>query len=279
MSVILAIDAAWTEGEPSGVAAMVSSGEGWRCAAVAPSYETFLAFSHGVPVDWTARRFDGSVPEATLLLDAASRLAGARVDLVTIDMPVATIPITGRRAADNAVSREYGGRGCSTHTPSAVRPGQLGATLSSHFKAAGYSVATAVEPAGRTMRLVEVYPHPALLTLLRRPYRVQYKVAKALRYWPTLTVTQRIAALVGEFRVINEAITRIVGPVALPLSQANAVSSLAALKRYEDAVDALLCAWVGVCYLEGTAVPFGDETAAIWCPIEVAGPSVEHEAV
>ncbi len=279
MSVILAIDAAWTEGKPSGVAVMVSSGKRWRCAAVAPSYEAFLMLSNGVHVDWTGRRFDGSVPEATLLLDAASRLAGARVDLVTIDMPVAMVPITGRREADECISKKYGGRGCSTHTPGCARPGKLGECLTKQFKAAGYSVATKAEPAGRTMRLVEVYPHPALLTLLEREYRVQYKVAKSHRYWPKSTVMQRIAALLNEFRVISEALVRIVGPVALPLPQADAVPSLTALKRYEDAVDALLCAWVGICYLEGTAVAFGDETAAIWCPpIEVTGHSVAHEA-
>jgi len=279
MSVIMAIDAAWTEVKASGVAVMVLSGKRWRCAAVAPSYEAFFALSNGVHVDWTARRFDGSVPEATLLLDAASRLAGARVDLVTIDMPIATGPITSRRKADDDISREYGGRGCSTHTPSRARPGKLGALLSSQFKAAGYSVATKAESAGRTMRLVEVYPHPALLTLLRCNYRVPYKVAKAHRYWRNKTVTYRISALLDQFRAIIEAITSKVDPVALPLPQADGVSSLAALKRYEDAVDALVCAWVGICYLEGTVVAFGDEMAAIWCPLEVTEHSVAHEAV
>jgi len=120
------------------------------------------------------------------------------------------------------------------------------------------------------MRLVEVYPHPALLTLLECEYRVPYKVAKSYRYWPKLTVMQRIAALLNEFRVISEALVRIVGPVALPLPQADAVPSLAALKRYEDAVDALVCAWIGICYLEGNADASGDETAAIWCPTEAS---------
>lgn len=276
MSVILAIDAAWTEGEPSGVAVIVSSGKRWRCAAVAPSYEAFLALSNGVHVDWAARRFDGSVPEATSLLNTASRLAGERVDLVTIDMPVATVPITGRRKADGCISKKYGGRGCSTHTPSRVRPGELGECLTKQFKAAGYSIATKAGPTGRTMRLVEVYPHPALLTLLECEYRVPYKVAKSHRYWPKLTVMQRIAILLNEFRVIREALIRIVGPVALPLPQADAVPSLAALKRYEDAIDALVCAWIGICYLEGNADASGDETAAIWCPTgaQVVGATV-----
>lgn len=40
----------------------------------------------------------------------------------------------------------------------------------------------------------------------------------------------------------------------------------ARLKRYEDAIDALVCGWVGIRYLAGDAVGHGDATAAIWCP-------------
>jgi predicted RNase H-like nuclease len=38
------------------------------------------------------------------------------------------------------------------------------------------------------------------------------------------------------------------------------------LKRYEDSLDALVCAWVGAKYLEGETVAYGDHTAAIWIP-------------
>jgi hypothetical protein len=31
-------------------------------------------------------------------------------------------------------------------------------------------------------------------------------------------------------------------------------------------IDALVCAWVGMKYLAGEAVAYGDETAAIWVP-------------
>jgi predicted RNase H-like nuclease len=42
--------------------------------------------------------------------------------------------------------------------------------------------------------------------------------------------------------------------------------STSGLKRYEDSLDALVCACVGAKYLEGSAVPYGDNTAAIWVP-------------
>ena len=40
--------------------------------------------------------------------------------------------------------------------------------------------------------------------------------------------------------------------------------TIAALKRYEDALDALICAWVGTEYLAGRLRAHGDATAAVW---------------
>ena len=40
-------------------------------------------------------------------------------------MPVGKVTITGRRCADNAVSEEFGGNGCGTHSPNRERPGPI----------------------------------------------------------------------------------------------------------------------------------------------------------
>ncbi len=266
MKVVLGIDAAWTKGEPSGVAVLVSSGSDWRCLCVAPSYHEFLSLAEGCPVAWRTGRFVGSVPDTSALLDSAHKLAGAPVDVVAIDMPVATVPIAGRREADNSISAAFGGQGCSTHSPSASRPGPLGEFLSDEFKKAGYSIAHAAETAGRLKRLVEVYPHPALLSLLNIQYRVPYKVGRSKSYWPTFTISERISALLKEFHIINQALVGVVGQTYLTFPKAADVSALTSLKRYEDSLDALVSAWVGTCYMEGNTVPYGDATATIWCP-------------
>jgi len=267
MSAILAIDAAWTERGSSGLALLASSVEGWRCVAVAPSYEAFLGLAEGIAVNWSAGDFRGTEPDATPLLKAASHLAKTGVDVVTIDMPVSTGRIVGRREADRQVSRAFGAQGCSTHTPNVSRPGRLGARLSRGFACAGYLIATATDPASTTPRLVEVYPHPALLALLHRRYRVPYKVGNSGRYWPRTTVAQRIRNLLEEFQGIKEGLTRALGPIDPGLPHIDEVRRLTSLKRYEDAIDALICGWVGVCYLQGAARAFGDQTAAIWCPM------------
>ena len=90
MTVVLGIDAAWTEKQPSGVA---------------PSYEAFMALPDGIPVEWQSGRFLGCIPDVRALLEADNRLARSPVDIVTVDMPIASGPITGRRLADNCISR------------------------------------------------------------------------------------------------------------------------------------------------------------------------------
>jgi hypothetical protein len=53
----------------------------------------------------------------------------------------------------------------------------------------------------------------------------------------------------------------------------------AELKAYEDKLDAVICAWVGICALEGRPTPFGDENSAIWIPSALIKRVLSAEAV
>jgi len=110
-------------------------------------------------------------------------------------MPLSLGPITRRRAADNAVSRAYGNKGCAVHSPSAARPGRLADGVRARAATLGYPLATASTPAGTCPALIEVYPHPALIHLLDCDFRIPYKVAKTTRYWRDATRQERIARL------------------------------------------------------------------------------------
>ncbi len=48
-------------------------------------------------------------------------------------MPLATTPITNRRAADTAISSRFGPKGCAVHSPSAERPGAMADQLRADF--------------------------------------------------------------------------------------------------------------------------------------------------
>lgn len=268
MTSILALDPAWTPTEPSGVALLHRAKDRWKCIGLSPSYGQFVALAKGVAVDWTQTPVAGR-PDVDALLNAArTLLEGRTVDLVTIDMPVALEPILKRRTADSEVSKTFGSKGCSTHSPSPERPGDVGQQLTDRFRELGFPVATVDTTVGTTGVLAEVYPHPALLHLLNKGFRYKYKIGRVNEYWPDKTPEERRKRIVKNWRKIFEALSDEIGKIDLPLPAKDEVESVPSshLKRFEDALDALVAGWVGIKYLEGDCTAFGDKSAAIWIP-------------
>lgn len=140
--------------------------------------------------------------------------------------------------------------------------------LQTGFERVGYQLATSDEAERPTRSLLEVYPHPALLLLLGLPERLPYKVSKSRRYWPTPSRDERRVRLLTNQHRVLEGLRESIDGIDLPLPEPEPGGSLASLKRYEDALDALVCAWVGTRYLDGKAKAYnrGDLTAAIWVP-------------
>lgn len=260
MSVVLGIDAAWTPGQPSGVAVVRTRGRRWQCVALAPSYASFLALAEGRAVDWRARPV-GAPPDSRALLAAATSLAGAAPDVIAIDMPLATRRIIGRRAADNAISSAYASRGLGVHTPNEARPGPLADAMRLGFGRHGYRVAHARTLGGTPRVLIEAFPHAAAIVLAGADYRVPYKLSRIAQYWPDLSPLARRRALLGHWTTLRRALARTIDGGALRVPSSGA---LAHLKRYEDALDALICAWIGIEYLAGRLRAHGDATAAVW---------------
>jgi predicted RNase H-like nuclease len=138
--------------------------------------------------------------------------------------------------------------------------------ISEALSTAGYELATTDTRSPGRRQFLEVYPHPALLSLLQRPKRVPYKVSKSKKYWCAESVAGRIRNLLVEFAAIRDALGEVFDGLMLELPEPGTVRSLSQLKRYEDALDALVCAWVGVEYFAGCTVPLGDDDADIWSP-------------
>jgi predicted RNase H-like nuclease len=262
---VLGIDAAWTVGEPSGVALLRRDGRAWRALAVAPSYAAFLELAGGSPVDWRVRP-RGSAPDVHELVDAAEGLGGTSIRLVAVDMPLARAPIRSRRVADTAISRAFGALGCGAHSPTESRPGALGTAMMGALRSRGFPLATSLAEVDAGPRSIEVYPHPALLRLMRVDYRVPYKVGRSTRYWKGASVARRIEALTAQMRGIHAALSEVLGVLPFDVPAASEVGTLAGLKRYEDALDAVVCAWVASRVLAREASPFGDASACIWVP-------------
>jgi predicted RNase H-like nuclease len=261
MRAVLGIDAAWTLTQPSGVALAIERSDGWRLIAVTSSYQRFYALADdSLPRE---QHPSGSLPDVPKLLASASTFCGASVNLVAIDMPLARTPIVGRRASDNAVSKAYGGRWAGTHTPSAKRPGRLSEDLRQSFELAGYPLLT--DNLG-LVGVIEVYPHPALVELAAASKRLPYKASKVRAYWPGASLIERRALLYRQWSeiiaLLEEEITGVAAALPGPAIDTRNIE----LKAYEDTLDAIVCAWVAICALEGRAMPYGDEDSAIWVP-------------
>ena len=130
----LGIDAAWTVHQPSGIALVQNTATGWSCLGVAPSYEAFITQASGQAWD-PEQKATGCRPDPAALLKACQQVDGAAVSCVSVDMPLATTPITSRRVADTAISSRFGPRGCAVHSPSAERPGAIADQLRADFAA------------------------------------------------------------------------------------------------------------------------------------------------
>lgn len=248
-------------GGSSGIALAQHRSGRWHILAVAPSYTSFVELAQGKVVDWTGRHV-GTMPDIGKLIAAAKDLAGASVDLIAADMPLSKGRIIGRRSADDAVSREYGGRWCGTHSPSVGRPGALSIAIRDQAEYLGYRLATAAST-DRTRGLLETYPHPVVLDLLAASRRVEYKVQKRAKYWPLLTPDARLEQVFNNINLIIAALRSYMNDIVLPLDPR---SSPSLLKKIEDAVDALVCCWVGICWLEDEVRAYGDDEATIWLP-------------
>lgn len=253
MAAILGIDAAWTSKQPSGLAIGVKDAARWELIGAFKSYADF--FDDPTRTD--------AAPSAEDLLARAGELAAQKISLVTVDMPLANEAITGRRAADNAVSCAYGAKKASTHTPSSERPGRISSELMTGLDAAGYPLQTSSVGLPGT---IEVYPHPALIELMQASERLKYKFSKIRKYWPNLDPAQRRQKLVDTWKSIVEQLEhRLLGiRETLPMISPNATAR--ELKAYEDMLDAIVCVWVGIETIEARATPYGDEASAIWIP-------------
>jgi predicted RNase H-like nuclease len=231
---------------------------------VAPSYQDFLGLTGTVEQSATKTSTVGDLE--SVLEAAGKRAAPNRIQVIAVDMPLSSAPIKSRRKADDLISKQFGALGCGTHSPTADRPGAVSSALLKELKRRGYKLQTCSVDI-ETPSLIEVLPHPALLALCDRGYRVPYKVNKTSKYWPDQSSSVRRSKLIEEMRKIVRFLGKEMTSIPPMLESEDAATmTTGQLKAIEDMIDALVCAWVGIQYLAGEVDAYGDETSAIWVP-------------
>ena len=271
-ALVLGIDAAWTAHQPSGLALVQAArNRKPRLLAVARSYGEFLGIEGASGLDWQGR-VSGAPPDLPALLQTCLRVAGAAPQMIALDIPLGNRPFTGRRACDNAITSAYVARGAGTHSPSEIRPGPISKSLFQQMRHAGYQwlwQSPAAPRAGTNRFFAETYPHPAIIELMGLPKRLAYKTSRVQKYWPEATAAERWRRVCRNLDNLRQALANEIAGVDRMLPPARQIFKLGKrtrLKNFEDALDAVVCAWIGVQILRRRAMAYGDRTGAIWVP-------------
>jgi len=270
--IVLGVDAAWTAHHPAGVALVkVSKRKRPRLLRVARSNEEFCRMADNEEIDWLTK-VRGSEPNIPALLAVCERIAGAMPNVIALDIPIGPQLITRRRAADRMVTSAYIKRKAGTHSPTAKRPGLISQMLFEQLSACDLKWLHANATISRNQNsdvFIETYPHPAIIELLGLEERLKYKVSKLQKYWPDLNRDKRWAAVAQNLARLRTALDKRIAGVANWLPSAKSLlknGPASRLKGYEDALDAIVCAWIGCEFLAGRCVAYGDEESAIWLP-------------
>lgn len=260
---ILGVDAAWTFHNPSGIALLeVTSGAKPQLVHLARSYAEFLKGE----IRWDTPVAD--TPSQLPELLAYCQTHFGIVQVVALDIPIGPQPVRFYREADRAVTRQYGGRGASVHSPTPQRPGPLADLLYQQLTEVGFHWAglTVID---HQPSFIEVYPHVAIIELFGYSYRLPYKVQKRNQYFkddpPEIRHKKSIEKL-NELRVKILTEVDLSEKINLPSLDTNKYYPIKYLKGYEDAMDSIICALVGYYYHLGEAVALGDKTGTVWTP-------------
>lgn len=247
------LDLAWSARYPSG--GVVLRWEG--TSAVAHLWSTDLG-DDGEIVAWATAGLGGE---------------GA---LVAIDAPLRVPNITGTRRADRELSAAYRRQEAGAYPVNRQLLGPMirGEVLTRKFQARGFTLSPRVRQKEESRQVVEVYPHPALVELFGLTRTLKYKARPGRSYAQRWTELRTLRDLLATLALREPALE------AQPLLDELEPWGLRgrSLKRLEDLLDALTCAYAALhlwYWGEGGYRTFGDlGTGFILVPIWPPSPSM-----
>jgi predicted RNase H-like nuclease len=175
---------------------------------------------------------------------------GRQSVLVAVDAPLSVPNETGRRPGEAQFGAVFARFHAGAHPANRKRLGGYnngevrGEVLLRRLAEMGIRHAAVISPRQPTRQAFEVYPHPAMISLfgLERVLKYKHQVGTGHE--------ERYAAFrayQGYLRGLAGATPALVLPDLL-LSDVHLAGRGAALKRYEDQLDAVLCAYIGLYY-------------------------------
>jgi predicted RNase H-like nuclease len=222
-TVYIGIDLAWSDRNPSGVATLVGTGQDARL----------------VEPPQTLR------DDAAILAYVLDR-AGTGPAIVAVDAPLCVPNAQGRRLADAELSAAFRSYEAGAHPAnrcllardSVVRGEWLVEQLSNH----GFEYVAGIA-AGTTRRLVtEVFPHPALVAIFGLSRSLKYKARPGRSLDQRYQEWQRYQQYLGTLATADPSLSGLDDLLAPDVRQLRGLR----LKAYEDSVDAVFCAYIGL---------------------------------
>ena len=204
--------------------------------------------------------------------------------VIAVDAPLVVANAGGRRRCEADLTRVFGQYHAGAHSSNtqqqAFKNGSRGTVLAGRLNA---EISISSPPRGGR-RMIEVYPHPALVTLFGLKLTLKYKAKKGrtleMRKCEFAVLLRLLESLQGANPPFDVLACARWAPLVAEIQTA---PTGAALDRLEDEVDAYLCAYVGL--FHATHEPpaswvFGDlERGFIVTPLASASDPFElHEA-
>ncbi|MFN8420225.1 MAG: DUF429 domain-containing protein [Anaerolineae bacterium] len=225
----------------------------------------------GIDLAWSARNDTGIAALRWSESDRAAHLIDCRLartdeDILTavksvdypnivvaIDAPTVVPNREGRRPADSKISaafrRFHAGaypanrRLLATHQGEQVRGEVIARRLESELQIIHRAE---INPRAAIRQCFEAFPHPAMVVLFQLERTLPYK-ARVAR-----SLADRLTAFAEYHRLIRDQLTALEPAVQITDSFVTLLADLprtpAALKRHEDQLDALLCAYIALYY-------------------------------
>jgi predicted RNase H-like nuclease len=164
---------------------------------------------------------------------------------VAIDAPLIVNNRKGQRRCETLIGEDYGARHASCHTSNlTLYPRPAGVDLAKQLALRGFRHASDPQDTEKQRVMFEVYPHPALLELFGLSRILKYKKGSVdARRSGQRELQQRLSEL-SLFDPPLECTSRLSGFLTTDTSSLRG----AALKANEDALDAVLCAYIAYHY-------------------------------
>jgi predicted RNase H-like nuclease len=188
----------------------------------------------------------------TAILEFVNEVAPAPAPaIMAVDAPLAVPNVNGSRPCDRALTQVFGKYQAGTHPANRTNlgrygqpPGDIrGETLAQLLvDEIGFEHSPYLTPRQQTRQFFECYPHPAMVALFRLDKTLKYKRKLKSLENDRHMAYQELQRLLGSLSS-PEALPRLEIPPEL-LSRNTRQLAGAALKHYEDLLDAIMCSYI-----------------------------------